>query len=227
MLDTTMRRDVIERRHIQDASDDTRALGSFSSPTRDDVAERAQFHTNNRRWSWLIMHYRGGVLQLLFFCFLLFREPCYFASFSLSLSVGLCLLDITNQRDGFEADQVRTGFFYLLSPGRIYTTVAFWFLGLVLFILLCFCYSTPHAQRQYTYWISHTVTGPVYLATRPRLFLYRERERETTCFLSYSFRLPIDSLTTRLLPSEQSVEFPSLTGHLSLGLCDGANHVER
>jgi hypothetical protein len=205
MLDTTMRRDVIERRHIQDASDDTRALGSFSSPTRDDAAERAQFHTNNRRWSWLIMHYRGGVLQLLFFCFLLFREPCYFASFSLSLSVGLCLLDITNQRDGFEADQVRTGFFYLLSPGKIYTTVAFWFLGLVLFILLCFCYSTTPCATAVHLLDQLPCGWPCVLATRPRLFLYRERERETTCFLFYSFRLPIDSLTTRFLPSERSV----------------------
>lgn len=146
MLDTTMRRDVIERRHIQDASDDTRALGSFSSPTRDDVAERAQFHTNNRRWSWLIMHYRGGVLQLLFFCFLLFREPCYFASFSLSLSVGLCLLDITNQRDGFEADQVRTGFFYLLSPGRDLYHCRFLVFGLgSLYTALLLLFNTPCA----------------------------------------------------------------------------------
>jgi hypothetical protein len=192
MLDTTMRRDVIERRHIQDASDDTRALGSFSSPTRDDAAERAQFHTNNRRWSWLIMHYRGGVLQLLFFCFLLFREPCYFASFSLSLSVGLCLLDITNQRDGFEADQVRTSFFYLLSPGRIYTTVAFWFWAW--FSLYCFAFAIqpPHAQRQYTYWTSYLVVGPVFL---PRDHDYSCIEREKERQLVFYFTVSVYQLT--------------------------------
>jgi adenylate kinase len=42
MLDTTMRRDVIERRDdiYKNASDDTRALRSlFPSPIRDDAAE--------------------------------------------------------------------------------------------------------------------------------------------------------------------------------------------
>ena len=90
-----------------------------------------------------------------------------FASFSyLSRSVFV-FLDITNQTDGFEADQVRMGWlFYLPSPGRIYTTIAsfFGFLGLVLFyIALLLLFNTPMRKRQYTYCAGHhAVTGIVY-----------------------------------------------------------------
>ena len=91
MLDTTMRRDAIERRHIQDASDDTRALRSF--PISDqEMTPRKELNcpnTNNCRWSWLIMHYRGGVLfRLLFFALLLFREPFPLFSLGRPLSLG-------------------------------------------------------------------------------------------------------------------------------------------
>jgi hypothetical protein len=68
MLETTMRREAIERerRHIQDASDDTRALqcSSLWIEMREGGTESSNltipdFHS--RRWPWLVGNYRGGV----------------------------------------------------------------------------------------------------------------------------------------------------------------------
>lgn len=192
MLDTTMRRDVIERRHIQDASDDTRALGSFSSPTRDDAAERAQFHTNNRRWSWLIMHYRGGVLQLLFFCF------CCFASHVISPA----FLYLSRSAFVFWISRIRGTALRLTKFGRAFSTCSVQgrFIPLSLFgfwawfSLYCFAFAIqpPHAQRQYTYWTSYLVVGPVFL---PRDHDYSCIEREKERQLVFYFTVSVYQLT--------------------------------
>lgn len=217
MLDTTMRRDVIEKRHIQDASDDTRALLKLSHlRPRDNGAERAQSHTNNRCWSWLIMHYRGGVfVPIAIFAFLrcceLFRLPAF-----VSRLASVCFWISRIRRAALRLTKFGPGFFHLLVPGRIYTTVAFFvsWAGFS-FTLLCFLlFNNPMRNGSTSIGrVTLTCDRPfVYLATRPRLFLYRERQRERQLVL---FLLPIYQLNSRILnhifqrvPFQQPPDFP-------------------
>lgn len=119
---------------------------SFSSLTRDDTAERAQFHTNNHRWSWLIMHYRGGVLQFAFF-----SPFCYLASHVISPAFSY----LSRSAFVFWISRIRGTVFRLAKFGRAFLLAQsgedlyhcrFLFLGLgSLYIALLLLFNTPCA----------------------------------------------------------------------------------